>query len=218
MRTVEMSKHNYDHLFKILLICDSNVGKSSLIIDIININNKKKQIDKIQNTLGVDIHFKELIVNNREIKIQISDTAGQERFRSITSSYYKLAHGILLLFDLSNEKSFNNIELWMNELKNFINIESVPIILVGNKTDLERRINNYKLNNIINKYKLPYFETTYKNNTINNPFEYLIKCIFNKLLKDEAEGKSTLWSHNKLSLQKYNDENNKVNKECCLIN
>ena len=107
--------------------------------------------------LFLKVKGNEMIFNNREIKIQISDTAGQERFRSITSSYYKIAHGILLLFDLSNEKSFNNIELWINELKNFVNIESVPIILIGNKTDLERRVNNYKLKKYFKNNNLLYF-------------------------------------------------------------
>ena len=211
---IEMSTHNYDHLFKILLIGDTNVGKSSLILDIINLKDNIL-IEKIQNTLGVDFHFKELIINNREIKIQICDTAGQERFRSITSSYYKIAHGVLLVFDLNSEKSFNNVETWINELKNFVNIENMPIILIGNKCDLERKINNYKLNDIINKYKLPYFETKYKDNSINNPFEYLTKCIFNKLLQDETEGNDILWSHNNLTLKKYNKENK---KDCCFIN
>ena len=215
---IEMSNHNYDHLFKILLIGDSNVGKSSLILDLINAKNKNIQIEKMQNTLGVDFHFKELIINNREIKIQIWDTAGQERFRSITSSYYKIAHGILLVFDLTCEKSLNNIELWINELKTFINIEKVPIVLIGNKCDLSRSINNFKLNDIINKHKLPYFETKYKNNSINNPFEYLTKCIFNKLLTDEKEGNDTLWSHNNQSLKKYDNNNNNNDKRCCIIN
>tara|TARA_Y100000389_G_scaffold114318_1_gene111503 strand:+ start:2892 stop:3608 length:717 start_codon:yes stop_codon:yes gene_type:complete len=212
----DISNHNYDHLFKILLLGDSNVGKSSLIFDILNYKNKESEIKTLENTLGVDFHFKELIVDNREIKIQIWDTAGQERFRSITSSYYKTAHGILLIFDLNNHTTLNNINTWMNELNQFIDIKKLPIILIGNKSDLKRNINNNILNDIINKYKFPYFETKYLNNSIDYSFEYLIKSIFNKLLNDEKEGNSTMWAHNNLTLNKLN-KNTNSNHNCCII-
>ena len=211
----DVSKHNYDNLFKILLLGDSNVGKSSLIFDILNYKNKESEIKTLENTLGVDFHFKELIVDNREIKIQIWDTAGQERFRSITSSYYKNTHGILLVFDLTNKNSLNNINTWMNELNQFVDIKKIPIILVGNKTDLKRNINNIMLEDIINKYKFPYFETNYFNNSIDYSFEYLIKSIFNKLLNDEKEGNDTMWAHNNLTINKLN--NNSNNGKCCII-
>ncbi|KAM0675152.1 hypothetical protein GVAV_001495 [Gurleya vavrai] len=126
---------DYKYLFKIILIGDSGVGKTCLI---------KRYTDEIyqQNyisTIGVDFKIKTIQVNNEPVKLQIWDTAGQERFRTITNSYYRGAHGIIVVFDLTDRESFNSVSDWIEEIKAHAN-ENIEIVLIGNKVDLKEKI------------------------------------------------------------------------------
>jgi Ras-related protein Rab-1A len=101
--------NEYDYLFKILLIGDSGVGKSSILTQFAN----KTFTDSYMSTIGVDFTIKTVDIDGKAVKLQIWDTAGQERFRTITSSYYRGAHGINLEYDITNVESFNNIKQWL---------------------------------------------------------------------------------------------------------
>lgn len=120
-----------DYLFKVLLVGNSGVGKSALL---------QRYADGTFNehylaTIGVDFKIKTINVDDKKVKFQIWDTAGQERFRSITTSYYRGAHGIFIVYDVTNRKSFNEVKNWVREAHLF-HIPSSNILLIGNKIDL----------------------------------------------------------------------------------
>ncbi|KAJ0442944.1 putative small GTP-binding protein [Helianthus annuus] len=116
--------NEYDYLFKLLLIGDSSVGKSCLLLRF----SDDSYVDSYISTIGVDFKIRTAEQDGKTMKLQIWDTAGQERFRTITSSYYRGAHGIIM-------ESFNNVKQWLSEIDRYAN-ESVCKLLVGNKCDL----------------------------------------------------------------------------------
>jgi len=127
-----MANPEYDYLFKLLLIGDSGVGKSSLLLRFADNSYSESFIA----TIGVDFKIKTIEVENKVVKLQIWDTAGQEKFRTITSSYYRGAHGIIIVYDVTNRESFDNVKNWINEIARYAS-ENVNRLLVGNKSDLE---------------------------------------------------------------------------------
>ena len=123
---------DYDYLFKMLLIGNSSVGKSSLMLRFAeNIYH-----DTFLPTIGVDFKIRTFELGGKTVKLQIWDTAGQERFKTITSSYYKGAHGVVLTYDITNRSSFNDIDTWLVEVEKHAS-PKINKLLVGNKCDLE---------------------------------------------------------------------------------
>ncbi|KAG2283198.1 hypothetical protein Bca52824_054418 [Brassica carinata] len=105
----------YDYLFKLLLIGDSGVGKSCLLLRFAD----DSYLDSYISTIGVDFKIRTVEQDGKTIKLQIWDTAGQERFRTITSSYYRGAHGIIVTYDVTDQESFNNVKQWLNEIDRY---------------------------------------------------------------------------------------------------
>ena len=122
---------------KLLTLGESGVGKTTLILNYINLNIKIKHLEKFNPTIGVDYQKKVITIDNKNIDIKIWDTAGQERFKKITNRYYNDVDGILLLFDISDKGSFEKISFWINDLSNKIILDNISLILIGNKTDLD---------------------------------------------------------------------------------
>lgn len=120
---------DYDHLFKLLIIGDSGVGKSSLLLRFADNTFTGTYIT----TIGVDFKIRTVTVDGERVKLQIWDTAGQERFRTITSTYYRGTHGVIVVYDVQSGESFANVKRWLHEIEQ--NCESVCRILVGNKDD-----------------------------------------------------------------------------------
>jgi len=122
----------YDHTFKLLLIGDSGVGKSSLLLRFTDGTFE----EDIGTTIGVDFKVKVLNVRNKQrVKLTIWDTAGQERFRTLTSSYYRGAQGVVLVYDISSAESFDHVKQWMAEVQMYTTVPDVITLLVGNKVD-----------------------------------------------------------------------------------
>ncbi|KAF7313284.1 Ras-domain-containing protein [Mycena kentingensis (nom. inval.)] len=119
---------------KLLLIGNSSVGKSSLLLRFSD--EQWLPEDESSATIGVDFRVHKMDVKGKKVKLSIWDTAGQERFRTITSSYYRGAQGIILVYDVSNRESFDALPRWYSELETYVS-DKVVKILVGNKVDKE---------------------------------------------------------------------------------
>jgi len=124
-----MSGSAYDHLFKLLIIGDSGVGKSSLLLRFADNTFSGSYIT----TIGVDFKIRTIEIGGQQIKLQVWDTAGQERFRTITSTYYRGTHGVIVVYDVQSVESFVNVKRWLHEIEQ--NCDNVSRILVGNKDD-----------------------------------------------------------------------------------
>ena len=123
--------NDYDYLFKILLVGNSGVGKSSLLLKY----TENCFCDQHISTIGVDFKIHTVDIDGKIVKLQIWDTAGQERFRTITSSYYRGAHGIIMVYDITDKESFNQLANWYDEILKYNN-GNADVIIVGNKNDL----------------------------------------------------------------------------------
>ncbi len=153
-----MADDQYSLLEKVLLIGDSGVGKSCLLLRFADNSFNSSFIS----TIGVDFKVKTLEVNGSKVKMQIWDTAGQERFRTITSSYYRGAHAIMIVFDVTDVESFNNVRNWLQEIDKFAN-DAVNKILVGNKSDLpNRQVDTAQARDFAASLGIPYIETSAK--------------------------------------------------------
>merc|ERR1719334_2058719 len=129
-----LHQQEFDYLFKVLLIGDSGVGKSSLLLRYSEDTFSEQYIS----TIGVDFKIKTLLLDDKAVKLQIWDTAGQERFRTITASYYRGAQGIIIVYDVTNLTSFSNISKWREEIGRYAG-EQVTTVIVGNKCDIEEK-------------------------------------------------------------------------------
>ncbi|XP_051248601.1 ras-related protein Rab-19 [Dicentrarchus labrax] len=124
---------SFDFLFKIILIGDSNVGKTCVV------QNFKSGIfsEKQQNTIGVDFSVRTVDIEGKRVKMQVWDTAGQERFRTITQSYYRSAHGAIIAYDITRRPTFDSVAHWIKEVELY-GATNVVLVLIGNKCDLEQ--------------------------------------------------------------------------------
>ncbi|KAM0949600.1 putative small GTP-binding protein [Dioscorea sansibarensis] len=130
------SSLEYDYSFKILLIGDSGVGKSSLLLSFIS-----DHVDNLPPTIGVDFQIKHITVAGKKLKLTIWDTAGQERFRTLTSSYYRGAQGIILVYDVTRRETFTNLsDIWAKEIALHCTNQDCIKVLVGNKVDKADRM------------------------------------------------------------------------------
>jgi Ras-related protein Rab-1A len=122
----------YNYFFKLLLIGDSGVGKSCLLLRFADDNYTESFIS----TIGVDFKVRTIELDSSVIKLQIWDTAGQERFRTVTSSYYRGAHGIIVVYDVTERESFESVPSWFKDIERFASSRNVKKLVIGNKSDL----------------------------------------------------------------------------------
>jgi len=127
----------YEATLKILLIGNSNVGKSSLLLRFTEDTFLPQ--DEVAATIGVDFKVQDMKFEGKKYKLTIWDTAGQERFRTLTSSYYRGAQGVILVYDVSNRETFDQLDNWFNELSTYCTNKDVVKMIVGNKVDKEEQ-------------------------------------------------------------------------------
>jgi Ras-related protein Rab-1A len=172
----------YDYLFKIIIIGDSGVGKTSLLRRFsynITDNKEDEYSDKFISTIGVDFRIVTIPIDNKIAKLQIWDTAGQERFRTLASSYYRGVSGVMLVYDTTDMESFENIKYWINEVgKNAT--PNVIKMLVGTKSDMidKRKVPLKVVSEFAYKENMLLADTSSKINiNVDNAFKTLAKTI-----------------------------------------
>ena len=159
---------------KLVLLGDSNVGKTSIFKRYIY----KKLDNKIGATIGVDFETKDFIYKDKNYKIVLYDTAGQERFRSITKAYFKNGNGYFIVFDLTNEDSLKSVKEWIESLREAN--DKCKILILGNKDDLNNQIPNDVINENLKEYKNLFLKTSaVKNSNINLAFEKMLDLLEN---------------------------------------
>jgi Ras-related protein Rab-35 len=175
---------DYDHLFKLLIIGDSGVGKSSLLLRFADNTFSPNYIT----TIGVDFKIRTINVDNQRVKLQIWDTAGQERFRTITSTYYRGTHGVIVVYEVTSGESFNNVKRWLHEIDQ--NCENVQKILVGNKADdPDRRVvSEADARRFADQMGIRFFETSAKENlNIEEMFNAITRLVLDAKLRSAAQ-------------------------------
>jgi len=187
----------YDHLFKVLMIGDAGVGKSSMLLRFTD----DSFDDHIQSTIGVDFKVKHLDVAGKRIKLTIWDTAGQERFRTLTSSYYRGAQGVVLVYDVTRRDSFENLEQWLKEVKMYSpnNGEGVVKLLVGNKVDLDRKVGREEAEDWARSQGMLFLEASAKTKT---GIRQCFMEVVNKIVEDPELLVNTVPGKPKMALKK----------------
>jgi Ras-related protein Rab-11A len=214
IRNDNNNQYNYDYLFKISLIGDSGTGKTSILLRFTEDNFK----DNTQSTIGVDFKIVSVSINDEcKAKLQIWDTCGSERFKSLTSSFLKSCSVFILIFDLTKQKSFDNLENWIKLI--YETTSPKLLCLVGNKNDLhsERIVNQKDIDNFTNKYKLNYIETSAKTaEHIEDLFIYITESLYNICKKKKgSENKDFEIGGYKIMLEKDKKEEEKDIKTTC---
>ena len=200
----------HDYLFKLLLIGDSGTGKSSLIMRFADDSFNGSFIS----TIGVDFKIKTVDVDGSKIKMQIWDTAGQERFRTIVSSYYRGAHGIIVVYDVTDTQSFSKIQHWLKEIENY-GTDRVCKLIVGNKSDLnDKRVVDFaSAKAFADELGIPIMEASARSKiNVEEIFFTMSRQILEKI-RLESSGPSP----NKTGLVKVQrpEEKKKASSKCC---
>ena len=191
--------------FKILTIGESGVGKTCILRRFV----ENKFLKNHLATIGIDFKTKTLTINNQEIKLKIWDTAGQERFRNITTQYYKGADGIVLVYDVTDDASYEKIRDWMDQILSNTQKDDIGLVLLGNKCDMEpRSVTEEQGNKLAEELKISYFETSaLTGQGIKEAFEQLTRDI----MKKKGVGENT--GDVGLDLKKTKNKNGKG--DCC---
>lgn len=185
---------HFDYMFKILIIGNSSVGKTSFLFRYAD----DSFTSAFVSTVGIDFKVKTVIRREKRMKLQIWDTAGQERYRTITTAYYRGAMGFILMYDVTNEESFNSVQDWVTQIKTY-SWDNAQVILVGNKSDMEaERVVTYdRGKQLADQLGLEFFETSAKENiNVKNVFERLVDIICDKM-SDGLDADQTMTNMNK---------------------
>jgi Ras-related protein Rab-8A len=165
---------------KILMLGDSGVGKTSIIN---RLTNNEFNQTKLVSTIGIDFKVIKVVVDGTPIQVQVWDTAGSEKFHKITTTYYKGCNGIMLVYDVSNRASLENIDYWISNIKSH-GSESVHVALIGNKIDIRESnhtsdiVSTAEGQAVADKYSIPYSETSaWTSTNLHESFHYLIEQI-----------------------------------------
>ena len=199
------TKENNNFIFKIITIGDSGVGKTSIIRKYLYNIFEQQTL----NTIGLNFSFKEIILKNKtKVKLKILDTAGQEKYNSLTKTYYKNADGVLFVFDISSKKSFESLQNWMELFKeNHNGNKNIPVYLIGNKCDLERNVDQESIDKFIKETGFEYRErSAYKDD----------ETKFGEIFQDMAEKIYIIEKQNTNKTQKgqkVSDYNHKKSEE-----
>ena len=200
---------NYDQKCQLLIIGDSTVGKTSILSRFTNGIFNSNYLA----TVGLDSFTKDEIIDDKTVRIKIWDTAGQERYKSLTKGFFRNAEGVMLVYDVTNSETYENLKFWLQSIKNNTSPDmgEIPIILIGNKIDCEdREVKLEEAENFWKEQGYPYFETSAKTGeNIDNTIKYLVKKVINI-----KEGKKDDENENIKIEKKDINKNNEEAKKC----
>jgi len=164
-------------MFRIITLGNSGVGKTSII----NRYTKNVFNDNNSSTIGINFFIKELYINKKKVEIKLIDTCGQEKYQALSKAYLKNTDACFFVFALNDKDSFDDIKKWMALFNQNQNINDIPHILLGNKSDLKPEVEESIIDEFVNKEKIRYIKTSAKKNeNINEAMEELCKLIFQK--------------------------------------
>ena len=209
-----MKKPKPVNQIKLILLGETGVGKTSILQRFVN----DEFVDKSPSSIGIDYNFKKMKYNNKTYQIQIFDTAGQERFKSLIKSYYNMGKGYLIVFDLSNNDSLNALKDWIEDVKE--NVEDPKFIILGNKDDLQKskKLSDDIIKKQLENYKdIIYIKTSAKADTnIKETFEKMIDLLEKDNNVQIKQGKKSK-KNNSIIINENNDKynENEANSQCC---
>ena len=172
------SYEDSDIVFKILMLGDSEVGKSCFLMRY----SDNVFVENYITTIGLDYKLKTIKLDSGKIiKVQLWDTAGQDKYRTIAKNYYKGSHGILLLYDITKISSFENIREWIQDIRQEVSPKSI-IFLIGNKIDLtdQRKISKEQGEELAEEFKIPFFEASAKSG---ENVDEVFKALYEKIIE-----------------------------------
>jgi small GTP-binding protein len=208
---------NYDYIIKIILVGDSQVGKSTYFNKL-----QYKECHVLPTTIGVDFYSMIKNYNNKNIKINIWDTAGEDRYKTIISMYFKEIAGIIIMIDINNPTALNNINRWIDNIEHVSICKHIsfkhPILLLGNKNDEKSNIDQDKLNIIIQKKNMIYKEISCKGDTneyLEEILDLLVVKIMKQSLKNECKG--IKYISNIADMNDIKEDKDDKNSKCCFL-
>ena len=207
-----MNTESYEFMFKVVLVGDMSVGKTNIIAKYL----KNDFSEDYKTTIGVEFHSKIAKVEGHVVKAQIWDTCGQERFKSITDSYYRGAKGAFVVYDITRKNTFESVDSWISALRSAAD-KNLNIIIIGNKSDLEdqRQVETEQGEEKAQNNEAAFMETSdYSGDNIDKAFDNMITDVYNKC-------KSEMLANVEIDIGKSKDINLNQNKEdkkgkkCC---
>ena len=208
---------NYDEKCQLLIIGDATVGKTSILTRFTD----DKFSTNYLNTVGLDFFSKDEVFNNKKVRIKIWDTAGQERYRALTQGFFKSAHGIIITYDVSNVDTFENLKYWIQSIHtNLGENDSIKIIIIGNKVDLEREVSLEDAQKYAKENGYKYFETSAKTGKgVSESIRFLVQEIID--CQDKKQNNINNGNDNNIanvilnSDNKNNKKDDDKKKKCC---
>ena len=207
-----MDTESYEFMFKVVLVGDMSVGKTNIIAKYL----KNDFSEDYKTTIGVEFHSKIAKVEGHVVKAQIWDTCGQERFKSITDSYYRGAKGAFVVYDITRKNTFESVDSWISALRSAAD-KNLNIIIIGNKSDLEdqRQVETEQGEEKAQNNEAAFMETSaYSGDNIDKAFDNMITDVYNKC-------KSEMLANVEIDIGKSKDINlnqnreDKKGKKCC---
>lgn len=211
-------KEESEKIFKIVVAGNSGVGKTNLVARYVD-----DEFDETyKTTIGLDFKFKETAIIGETCRIQIWDTAGQEKLKAVAASYYRNANGIAIIFDITNRESFDKLDFWISEANSNVP-ENTPFIVIGNKNDLidQRKVSIEEAKDFVSKRGYYYVETSAKTNKddcVSKAFDQLVGEMLNKrntMVEAEYKQEKLRKSQMKLSISKGAAPVEAGKKGCC---
>ena len=175
---------NYDEKCQLLIIGDSSVGKTSILSRYANGTFSANYLA----TVGLDNFTKDETIDGKNVRIKIWDTAGQERYKALTKGFFRNAQGIMIVYDVTNQETYENVKFWIESIKTNIGAEldNIPIIIIGNKIDSDREVNKDTASKFCEEKNYPYYETSAKTGeNIDTTIRDLVKLV----LKGNSDNK-----------------------------